>query len=181
MIIDAFLCRYPTFHRRPGMRVRSFRFQGHASSSHQSRWKLRPPLCHPACPARPACPGLPWGLPWGVPWDRSVPRNSYCAAVDSTACAAFSKESRMKFPSANGSDRKSVGAKWRDLQFTELTSDLDGSSALTFVIPPVPPVPPAPPAPACRGACRGTEAYPGFPTARHYPSPRVRLSVKKAA
>jgi hypothetical protein len=33
------------------------------------------------------------------------------------ACAAFHKESRMKFANATKSDRKSGVAKWRDLQF----------------------------------------------------------------
>ena|SRR5271156_578167 len=38
-----------------------------------------------------------------------------------TACAAFSKESRIRFANANKLDRKSGGAKSRDLQFSFLT------------------------------------------------------------
>jgi len=33
------------------------------------------------------------------------------------ACAAFRKESRMKFANANNLDRKSGVAQWRDLLF----------------------------------------------------------------
>src|SRR5271154_7465822 len=38
-------------------------------------------------------------------------------APSMTACAAFSKESRMRFANANKPHRKSGGAKPRDLQF----------------------------------------------------------------
>jgi hypothetical protein len=46
-----------------------------------------------------ACPG--------VPWDRSVPGISCHAALETTAWAAFSKESRMKFANATNTNRKS--------------------------------------------------------------------------
>ena len=39
------------------------------------------------------------------------------AAPDTTACAAFSKESRMKLANATNLDRKSGVAQWRDLRF----------------------------------------------------------------
>jgi hypothetical protein len=38
-----------------------------------------------------------------------------------TACAAFSKESRMGFANANKLHRKSGGAKPRDLQFSAVS------------------------------------------------------------
>jgi hypothetical protein len=52
------------------------------------------------------CPGVPWGLPW----NRSVTRTSCHAALDMAACAAFRKESRMKFANATNLDRKSGGS-----------------------------------------------------------------------
>jgi hypothetical protein len=45
-------------------------------------------------------------------------RISCCAAVDRSACAAFRKESRMKFANATKLNRKSGVAKRRDLQFS---------------------------------------------------------------
>jgi hypothetical protein len=42
-------------------------------------------------------------------------RISCHAALDKTACAAFIKESRMKFVSATNLNRKSGVAQWRDL------------------------------------------------------------------
>ena len=89
-------------------------------------------------------------------------RISCCAAVDRASCAAFRKESRMKFANATELYRKSGVAKWRDLrfafsapqpqgpeprsplssrpqwrdlQFTQPASDLYRSAALPFVIP----------------------------------------------
>jgi hypothetical protein len=43
-----------------------------------------------------------------------------------TACAAFSKESRMRFINANKLDRKSGGPKRRDLQFPSTLSHMFG-------------------------------------------------------
>jgi hypothetical protein len=36
---------------------------------------------HSVCPARPACPGVPWGVPWDWPWSapRGCPRKAGCA------------------------------------------------------------------------------------------------------
>ena len=39
------------------------------------------------------------------------------AAMETTACAAFIKESRMKFANATNINRKSGVAEWRDLRF----------------------------------------------------------------
>jgi hypothetical protein len=44
-------------------------------------------------------------------------RISCHAAQDATKCAAFIKESRMKFASATNLYRKSGVAQWRDLRF----------------------------------------------------------------
>src|SRR6202043_3922626 len=44
-------------------------------------------------------------------------RISCHAALETTACAAFSKESRMKFARATNIYRKSGVAEWRDLRF----------------------------------------------------------------
>jgi hypothetical protein len=44
-------------------------------------------------------------------------RISCHAALETTACAAFSKESRMKFANATNTNRKSGVAEWRDLRF----------------------------------------------------------------
>ncbi len=44
-------------------------------------------------------------------------RTSCHAAHDATTCAAFIKESRMKFASATKFNRKSGVAQWRDLRF----------------------------------------------------------------
>jgi hypothetical protein len=49
-------------------------------------------------------------------------RISCHAALETTACAAFSKESRMDFASATNTNRKSGVAEWRDLRF--LSRDL---------------------------------------------------------
>ena len=43
-------------------------------------------------------------------------RISYFALLATTTCAALRKESRMKMINATGLDRKSGGAKWRDLR-----------------------------------------------------------------
>ena len=43
-------------------------------------------------------------------------RISCLAALDTTTCAAFIKESRMKFTDATKSNRKSGVAQWRDLR-----------------------------------------------------------------
>jgi hypothetical protein len=66
--------------------------------------------------------------------DRSEPGFSCFAALDTTACAAFGKESRMKFANAINLDRKSGGAKWRDLLFSQPASNADGRFALPLVI-----------------------------------------------
>jgi len=44
-------------------------------------------------------------------------------APSMTACAAFSKESRMRFANANELHRKSGGAKPRDLRFFQPAAD----------------------------------------------------------
>ena len=44
-------------------------------------------------------------------------RISCLAALDTTTCAAFIKESRMKFTDATKSNRKPGVAQWRDLLF----------------------------------------------------------------
>jgi hypothetical protein len=44
-------------------------------------------------------------------------RISCLAALDTTTCAAFIKESRMKFTDATKFNRKSGIAQWRDLRF----------------------------------------------------------------
>ena len=49
------------------------------------------------------------------------------AAPDMTACAAFCKESRMKFASATKFDRKSGVAEWRDLRFLFPRTHTDSS------------------------------------------------------
>jgi hypothetical protein len=51
-------------------------------------------------------------------------RISCHAALDMAACAAFRKESRMKFANATNLDRKSGVAQWRDLRFPVLTQTL---------------------------------------------------------
>jgi len=51
-------------------------------------------------------------------------RISCLAALDTTTCAAFVKESRMKFTNATKLNRKSGVAQWRDLRFS-LNSHLD--------------------------------------------------------
>jgi hypothetical protein len=72
-------------------------------------------------------------------------RISCHAALDIAACAAFRKESRMKFASATNLDRKSGVAEWRDLRFLYLPSN-EGLLPSSPVLP----------APACRvGACVG--------------------------
>jgi hypothetical protein len=45
-------------------------------------------------------------------------RISCHAALETTACAAFSKESRMKIANATKLNRKSGVAQWRDLRFS---------------------------------------------------------------
>src|ERR1700691_4875925 len=55
--------------------------------------------------------------------DRSAPRISCTRHPPTTTCAAFSKESRMRFRDATNLDRKSGGAQWRDLRFfSEISS-----------------------------------------------------------
>jgi hypothetical protein len=49
--------------------------------------------------------------------DRSVPGFPATRHSPTTTCAAFSKESRMKFANAANLDRKSGVAQWRDLRF----------------------------------------------------------------
>ena len=44
-------------------------------------------------------------------------RISCRTALDTTACVAFSKESRMKIANATNTNRKSGVAEWRDLRF----------------------------------------------------------------
>ena len=44
-------------------------------------------------------------------------RISCLAALDTTTCAAFIKESRMRFTDATKSNRKPGVAQWRDLRF----------------------------------------------------------------
>src|SRR6202035_1448567 len=44
-------------------------------------------------------------------------RISCHAALETTACAAFSRESRMNFANATNTNRKSGVAEWRDLRF----------------------------------------------------------------
>ena len=44
-------------------------------------------------------------------------RISCHAALETTACAAFGKESRMKLANATNTNRKSGAAEWRDLRF----------------------------------------------------------------
>jgi hypothetical protein len=41
----------------------------------------------------------------------------------------------MKFANATKLDRKSGVAKWRDLQFSQPASALDGNTTVTFIIP----------------------------------------------
>jgi hypothetical protein len=62
-------------------------------------------------------------------------RISCCAAVDRSACAAFRKESRMKFANATKPNRKSGVAQWRDLQFSQPATSSDRSTNPPFVIP----------------------------------------------
>src|SRR5277367_607954 len=50
--------------------------------------------------------------------DRSVPGFPVTWYSPTPACAAFSKESRMKSANATKLDRKSGVAEWRDLRFT---------------------------------------------------------------
>jgi hypothetical protein len=47
-------------------------------------------------------------------------QSSYLAALDRATCAAFIKESRMKYTGAPKFNRKSGGAEWRDLRFSSL-------------------------------------------------------------
>src|SRR5580700_5617030 len=49
--------------------------------------------------------------------DRSVPGFPATRHSPASTCAAFSKESRMKFANATNLDRKSGVAQWRDLLF----------------------------------------------------------------
>jgi hypothetical protein len=65
-------------------------------SSNRSPWKLRPPLCHPACP--------------GLPWDRKRTRISYLAALTIATHAAFRRERRTELTNATKFHRKSGGA-----------------------------------------------------------------------
>jgi hypothetical protein len=60
-------------------------------------------------------------------------RISCHAALDMAACAAFRKESRMKFANATKFDRKSGVAQWRDLLCFSSSSHTD-SSVLGFSI-----------------------------------------------
>ena len=63
-------------------------------------------------------------------------RISCCAAVDRAACAAFRKESRMKLAEPTNFNRKSGGAKWRDLQFH--FRSIKAQIRLAFLFCPVP-------------------------------------------
>jgi hypothetical protein len=45
-------------------------------------------------------------------------RISYFALLATSTCAALLRESRMQIPNTTGLDRKSGGAKWRDLRFS---------------------------------------------------------------
>jgi hypothetical protein len=53
--------------------------------------------------------------------DRSEPGFPATRHTPAATCAAFSKESRMKFPNATNFDRKSGVAQWRDLRFPQNT------------------------------------------------------------
>src|ERR1700728_4603348 len=61
-------------------------------------------------------------------------RISCHTALGDAACAPFRKERRMKFAEATKFNRKSGEAKWRDLRFSILATDPDGSTTLSFVI-----------------------------------------------
>jgi hypothetical protein len=54
-------------------------------------------------------------------------RISCHAALDKATCAPFRRERRMKFTNATKFDRKSGGAEWRDLRFTQPASNSTGS------------------------------------------------------
>ena len=59
-----------------------------------------------------------------------------CHAVpETTACAAFIKESRMKFANATNTNRKSGVAEWRDLRFPFLGSHTRRPGLITVVPP----------------------------------------------
>jgi hypothetical protein len=62
--------------------------------------------------------------------DRSEPGFPATRHSPTTACAAFSKESRMNLANATKLDRKSGVAQWRDLQFAQSASDPGGRSTI---------------------------------------------------
>jgi hypothetical protein len=57
-------------------------------------------------------------------------RISCHAALETTACAAFSKESRMNFTNATNINRKSGVAEWRDLRCAFITSQIRTQKAV---------------------------------------------------
>jgi hypothetical protein len=67
-----------------------------------------------------------------------IPTRISChAALENTACAPFRKERRMKCINALNLNRKSGGAKPRDLQFASPATKSALATALPFVIPSV--------------------------------------------
>src|ERR1700730_3179677 len=55
--------------------------------------------------------------PLPFPCHPDLTRISCHASLDMATCAAFVKESRMKFANATNTNRKSGVAEWRDLRF----------------------------------------------------------------
>jgi hypothetical protein len=70
------------------------------SASTHAKVGCHPPICHPACPR--------------LPWDRSVPGFPATRPSPAATCAAFFRESCMKFANATNLYRKSGVA---ELQF----------------------------------------------------------------
>ena len=73
-------------------------------------------------------PRLAVGLAVGRAVGPERTRISYRAAPNRSTCAAFRRESRMKLTEPNEFNRKSGGAKWRDLRFF---SEISSSSAVS--------------------------------------------------
>src|SRR5208282_575506 len=64
--------------------------------------------------------------------DRSVPGFPVTQYSPTPACAAFSKESRMKLANATKLDRKSGAAEWRDLRCASPSSNSAAFKAFTL-------------------------------------------------
>src|ERR1700691_523307 len=75
-------------------------------------------------------------VPQNCHLDRSVPGFPVTRHSPTPACAAFSKESRMKFANATNLHRKSGVAQWRDLRFLfpVLTQTPLGPARLSYLV-----------------------------------------------